>query len=105
MPLKVCLEPACAEPAWYRGRCVKHSQQRERSIDRAGAKVYRSKKWAMTRKRKLFDTPLCERCGEMADTVHHRVDLDDGGAPYSLANLEAVCASCHSKETRARQLV
>ena len=57
----------------------------------------------MTRRRKLADTPLCERCGQIATDVHHRHDLAQGGNPWALDGLEALCHACHSRETRARQ--
>lgn len=58
----------------------------------------------MTRRRKLHDNPLCEKCGAMAEHVHHVQDIADGGDPYSFTNLASLCASCHSKEGRMRQM-
>lgn len=42
-----------------------------RSVERAGYHAYRSKRWRILRRRKLFEDPLCERCGAIAAEVHH----------------------------------
>lgn len=31
----------------------------------------------------------------------HRVELKDGGAPYDVANGQALCGSCHTRKTAA----
>lgn len=101
-----CLEPGCAGFATYRGRCPDHSKQREQQIGRAGKEAYATKRWALTRRRKLTKDPICERCErELANTVHHRVDIAEGGDEYAMRNLESLCGPCHSRETRARQVV
>lgn len=100
----ICLEPRCPNPATYRGRCATHSRERERQINRAEPGKYGSKRWRITRRAKLFQTPLCERCGMIATDVHHRRDLADGGDMFDRAGLESLCASCHGRETRRRQL-
>ena len=99
--LKPCAEPGCPEPASYRGRCPSHSRQRERTTHPNRA-IYNSAKWKYTRRRKLFDVPLCERCGALATEVHHRhgVRVD----PWSMAGLESLCHPCHSRTTRQEQL-
>lgn len=97
-----CLEPGCPDYAAYRGRCQRHRRQRERQINRKGRALYNTKRWAQTRKRKLYASPLCERCGRVATDIHHRHGVANGN-PYALEGLEALCRSCHSKETRAEQ--
>ena len=73
---------------------------------------YNSKKWKDCRRAYLSTHPYCERCLsvgliEPAEQVHHRIPINTPervrNASYSLseANLEALCASCHSKETNA----
>jgi hypothetical protein len=37
-----------------------------------------------------------EECGLLADSVHHIVELEDGGPPRDPANLMSVCRSHHS---------
>jgi 5-methylcytosine-specific restriction protein A len=66
--------------------------------------MYARKRWAMTRKAKLFANPLCELehpgCLSIATEVHHRTAMEDGGPAYDLANLVSTCKPCHSTETR-----
>jgi len=70
--------------------------------------MYASKRWAMHRRRKLFLNPLCELehagCQGIANEVHHRIAMEDGGAKYALDNLVSTCKPCHSRETRREQL-
>jgi 5-methylcytosine-specific restriction enzyme A len=69
--------------------------------------MYARKRWALTRRAKLFANPLCELehpgCLGIASKVHHRVAMEDGGADYDLDNLVSTCKPCHSRETRREQ--
>jgi 5-methylcytosine-specific restriction enzyme A len=103
MPTQVCAEATCIEPATYRGRCADHARTNDRSINRAGTRVYSRKRWRKTRELYLREHPFCERCGALGNDVHHRTDLADGGDPWDPANLEALCHACHSRVTRRRQ--
>jgi 5-methylcytosine-specific restriction enzyme A len=98
----LCAEARCPDPPVYRGRCQRHARQRDRQINRAGRAIYNTKRWKLTRRRKLTETPLCE-CGAIATDVHHLQDIADGGDPWAMANLQSLCHSCHSKTTRAAQ--
>lgn len=102
--IRACLEPRCPHPAAYRGRCKSHTTQRNRETVSANRRVYNSKRWQLLRRHKLFNTPLCERCGHIATDVHHRHAIQAGGDPWSMSNLEALCHSCHSSETRREQV-
>lgn len=106
MPTRLCLEPACGIPATYRGRCREHATKRDRDINRAGYKIYRTKKWQMTRNSYLAAHPLCEcddpTCERIATDVHHRTDIAQGGNPWSFDNLQALTHECHSRITRSR---
>jgi 5-methylcytosine-specific restriction endonuclease McrA len=70
-------------------------------------RLYARKRWAMTRKEQLFQQSLCELehpgCLGIANEVHHRVALQDGGDPYDLENLMRCCKPCHSVETMREQ--
>jgi 5-methylcytosine-specific restriction protein A len=104
MPKRLCLEPGCRELV-NRGRCATHAREHERNIHRAGKKVYNSKRWKILRRHYLNLNPICERCDKtLATDVHHIIDLSEGGEPYSIDNLSALCRSCHSKLTRQGQL-
>lgn len=104
MPVRICMEPRCPELATYRGRCPAHTTKRNRQTRSANKPIYNRKRWQILRRRKLFETPLCERCPEIATDVHHRTDIQDGGDPWDLANLESLCHACHSRETRRRMV-
>ena len=114
MPIRLCLEPRCPNPATGRARCDEHRKARETErsrVRRADAKernrMYARKRWAMFRRHKLFLNPLCELehdgCLGIANEVHHRIAMEDGGAPYDLDNVVSTCKPCHSRETRREQ--
>lgn len=72
-------------------------------------KFYKRAAWQRCRALKLAEAHgLCERCKargviEPATQVHHIIDVVV--APelaYVLANLEALCQGCHSRETMGR---
>lgn len=48
----------------------------------------------------LAEFPLCNMCNGIGAHIDHIVPLRAGGAPYDQANLQTLCASCHSKKTR-----
>lgn len=103
MPTRLCSNASCRETARYKGRCARHARGRENQINRVGHAIYRTAKWRRTRRRVLFEDPLCP-CGAIATDVHHRVDLADGGDPWARSNLQALCHSCHARITRKEQL-
>jgi 5-methylcytosine-specific restriction protein A len=113
-PTRLCPEPRCPNPATARGRCDDHRKEQERHRSRARRadtrernRMYTRKKWAMTRRAKLFANPLCELehpgCLGIASEVHHRIAMEVGGARYDLSNLVSTCKPCHSRETRREQ--
>jgi 5-methylcytosine-specific restriction enzyme A len=105
--IRPCLEPACPNPATYRGRCHQHARTRDRNTNRAGYHLYRTKRWRITRDRYLAEHPICEcehDCGQIATDVHHRTPLDAGGPPWDFSNLQALHHACHSRQTRREQL-
>jgi 5-methylcytosine-specific restriction endonuclease McrA len=79
-----------------------------RTVDRAGRELYSKKRWKITRAKQLFRQTLCELqhpgCLGIANEVHHRVPIREGGEVYALANLVSACKPCHSVETR-RELI
>ncbi|MCI4347537.1 MAG: HNH endonuclease [Thermoplasmata archaeon] len=60
--------------------------------------------WRRARKAVLArDHSTCRACGRPASDVDHIIELIDGGAPYDLGNLQALCAPCHdAKSSEAR---
>lgn len=104
--MALCLHPRCPEPPVYRGRCAAHSRAKERGTNRAGRKVYNTKRWQIVRRRVLFEQPLCaeEGCDEIATDVDHIVPIAKGGDPFARSNLAALCHSHHSQKTRREQI-
>ena len=101
MPTRLCLTPRCPDPAAYRGRCQRHAKQREHQTHNTkGKKIYNSKRWQVLRRSVLFNHPLCIECGEIATDVDHITPIEQGGDPWSRANLQTLCHRCHSMKTR-----
>jgi 5-methylcytosine-specific restriction endonuclease McrA len=108
MPTRLCLEAKCASPATYRGRCPTHNRTNEHNTNRAGTHIYNTKRWHITRRKVLFEQPICPGvydtpCGHIAEHVHHITDIADGGDPWARDNLLGLCAVCHGKVTRYEQ--
>jgi 5-methylcytosine-specific restriction endonuclease McrA len=70
-------------------------------------RFYARKRWTMARRNKLFLTPLCALehpgCLGIANEIHHRVAMEDGGDAYAIENFVSTCKPCHSRETRREQ--
>lgn len=102
MPIRLCLEAKCREQARYRGRCSAHARDRER-VTHLNRAFYNSKRWQITRRKVLFDQPLCE-CGQIASDVDHIRPIEAGGNPWARWNLQGLCKSCHGRKTRMEQV-
>ena len=78
--MKVCLEPGCPNHVTRHGRCAGHASAQARRRARArGPRIYDTRRWQLTRRRVLFDRPLCEHdgCDELAVDVHHLETPED----------------------------
>jgi hypothetical protein len=86
-----------------RGRCAEHARSNDYAINRAGKRIYGTKRWKLLRRRVLFEQPLCatEGCDAIATDVHHKHGVEND--PWSREGLEGLCHACHSKLTRERQ--
>jgi hypothetical protein len=112
MPTKMCATPGCANTV-KRGHCDTHRKaiERERSRDRRAdshKSWYDRAKWRNTARRVKFETPICEACDSaISAEVHHDPPLawllEQGLNPFDRKYLTALCASCHSAETRREQ--
>lgn len=88
-------------------RAPQHKPRRARLPDRrpsAAARGYDSA-WRELRAAFLLANPLCvamlrdgRRCGRPATQVDHKKTLASGGDKFDEANLQALCASCHSRK-------
>lgn len=103
MPIRVCLEPRCPRPAEVRGRCREHATEQRRRTRSVNDAFYASKAWRLSRRAQLFREPLCEhvdrhgnRCFAIAEHVHHRQPIEEGGARRDPANLMSVRRRHHS---------
>jgi Restriction endonuclease len=71
---------------------------------------YLSTAWEKTRVAYLISQDyICERCGEPAKVVHHRVwitrkNINDINIILSWENLEALCQDCHNKEHHKKEI-
>jgi 5-methylcytosine-specific restriction endonuclease McrA len=86
-----------------RGYCREHASQQRKWNRSVNDPFYGSKSWKMSRRDQLFRFPLCQckfpdgsECAEMADSVHHIVPIEDGGAKRDPANLMSCCRPHHS---------
>jgi len=109
MPTRLCAVDTCAQPVYYKGCCLAHFREREQRQRPTGYSVYRLKRWRMLARRVKFEQPLCpgwppsEECGRIATEVDHIVPLAIGGQPFARSNVQALCASCHARKTRAER--
>ena len=65
---------------------------------------YDSKEWRKFRAIVLKKFPICQKvnCGSPSRHVDHKIALRKGGAGLEWSNVEALCHSCHSRKTAAR---
>ena len=68
---------------------------------------YNTAAWKVTRRKCLVrDKHLCQlslpNCKVHATEAHHLVPPSEGGDPFDLANVVAVCKSCNIAERNAR---
>jgi 5-methylcytosine-specific restriction protein A len=101
VPSRLCSESGCVRQASSGSRCRVHAREHNRRHRSPNNSFYASKRWRITRRRKLFLNPLCEARelsdGAIAEEVHHIQAIEDGGDRYALDNLMAVCKPCHSR--------
>jgi len=70
---------------------------------------YNGSKWRKVRQLALDrDDHLCQNCldnGRVVEgnTVDHKVPVNNGGAPYALANLQTLCERCHAKKSQGER--
>lgn len=64
-------------------------------------KFLQSSRWKKLRAIYIATHPLCEVCNEVAEQVHHiKSRKTHPELEFDYENLQALCISCHSKETR-----
>jgi 5-methylcytosine-specific restriction endonuclease McrA len=108
--MALCAEAGCQAEV-TRGRCARHRREHDRRYASRNRQLYNSKRWRLTRRRKLFLSLLCELehdgCEGLASEIHHRTPLSEDDSDrnrWSLDGLVSACRPCHSRETRREQL-
>jgi 5-methylcytosine-specific restriction endonuclease McrA len=107
VPTRLCIEPRCPEPALpRRSKCQRHYREYEAARParrRAATKgIFKTTRWAMTRRAVLARDPICKACDQALSTqADHIVPLEDGGDPYRLEGLQGLCDPCHWAKTGA----
>ena len=103
MVQQLCITPGCPREAVTRSRCRQHATQERKSNRSPFDAFYSSRAWKLSRRKQLFDHPLCQYvlddgtpCNAVADSVHHIVELRDDGPPRDPTNLMSCCRPHHS---------
>lgn len=100
-----CANPGCPELV-DAGLCPACSAARSGHL--AGARcddslrmATNSTRWLKLRAMVLARDPVCKVCGNEPSTdADHKIPIRDGGAKWSLDNLQGLCHRCHSAKTR-----
>jgi 5-methylcytosine-specific restriction protein A len=84
----------------HKALAAREYNQTRRSPD---ANALYGRRWRTIRDAYIARHPLCELCETAgllvpAEQVHHKLPLDQGGTNDD-ANLQSLCASCHSRIT------
>ena len=110
MPSRPCKHPACpnyvSPPLKFceihKGerppRAAQHSYYDEHFRNQQSKQFYNSAEWKRARQIALTSQPWCTRCGQLADTVHHKVPVTEATSMQKIDQrfLEPLCAPCHS---------
>ena len=105
-----CRYPGCAAVVATPGYCDRHRVAVHRDYGRARRGFdtelgfYKSAQWRAVRAAFLRQYPVCGVCAARgrvvaAVVVDHVVPVKDGGARFDVANLQALCVTCHNRKT------
>jgi len=102
-PLQACAVPGCGARV-ISGRCAPHAVQLEHTRrNRDVRRWYYTAAWGELRRQVLVEAAYtCASCGQVrADLdVDHIVKHDgDPESFWNRANLQALCAACHTRKT------
>ena len=102
-PLHKCNEVGCNALVRV-PRCEEHKSTG--GCNAPGDPFYSGRRWRKLREKFLSVHPICTDCNLIGRTtaavdVHHKARRRDSPElAYEWSNLDALCHSCHSKETR-----
>ena len=71
---------------------------------------YNSKKWRETQRLYMqSQNYICERCGNLAGIVHHKIyitpkNINNPSVTLDFNNLEALCIACHNLEHKSGEV-
>jgi hypothetical protein len=98
----------CPNVAEARGRCRQHATHERKAHRSVNDAFYGSKAWKMSRAAQLFAHPLCQyqledrtTCDANADSVHHRIPIEEGGARRDPENLMSICRPAPQRHPRS----
>ena len=104
LPPKPCHHPGCPSLVYDgSGYCADHQgdkvERYQRDDRRTSSQRGYDAHWRKVRALKLRMNPLCERCGMVAQVVHHIKEVDARpDLRLDLGNLESLCRRCHEIE-------
>lgn len=100
---RVCSRSGCGTIVDRSGRCSACATAADRQRGTAADRGY-GRQWLPVRRRVLALMPYCVECGKIATVVDHIDGLGPlGPRGYDLANLRAMCATCHGRRTAQDQ--
>jgi len=107
-PRKPCSYPGCPNLTDER-YCVVHKKLMEKQYDmyqrsKESASFYHSSAWRKKRADYLIEHPFCVECNRSgrltkATVVDHVIPIRMGGELLEDSNLQALCASCHTRKS------
>ena len=94
--MKFCKRPGCPNLV-ESGYCPEHKPPDRARSEKVADAFYVSKQWRRLRDWYISGNPLCEICGGIGSTIHHKTEIKAGGDRLSVDNLLTVCGKCHYK--------
>lgn len=73
----------------------RHYTRLEVSGRREQIKIYNTARWRKLRMMQLRRYPICAQCGGAANTVDHKIPIEQGGDVWDFKNLQTLCFECH----------
>lgn len=95
---KTCRKYGCPKYQVRDGYCEDHQELAIR-VDRRPAASERGydANWSKFSRSFLRANPVCAKCGQAAEIVHHIKPLSEGGAKYDVNNLQVLCRFHHEQ--------